>query len=71
MYRYKNSLTRQSEGPVRIYAGLLKKHDYTCYKNTDTSYSQHTIINMDGSWHIDDMQNVRDFSSMSASDNGH
>jgi hypothetical protein len=46
---------------VRVYIGLLKKRDHTCYKNTDTCYSQHTIINIGGSWYIDDTQNIRDF----------
>jgi hypothetical protein len=46
---------------IRVDAGLLKKPDYACYKNPDTCYSQHTIINMGGSWYIDDTQNIRDF----------
>ncbi len=46
---------------IRVDTGLLKKRDHTCYKNTDTCYSQHTIINIGGSWYINDTQNIRDF----------
>jgi hypothetical protein len=45
---------------VRVYTGLLKKRDHTCYKNTDTCYYQHTVINRGGSWYIDDMQTIHD-----------
>jgi len=46
---------------IRVDTGLLKKRDQTCYKNTDTCYYQHTVINRGGSWYIDDTQNIHDF----------
>src|SRR5262249_16808545 len=46
---------------IRVNTGLLKKPDHTCYKNTDTCYYQHTVINRGGSWYIDDTQTLRDF----------